>query len=252
MKRTIWDASCCASAQQSRTKNDRVIAVSIILSKAAIGSFGRSLSDRSPRKRSFELVEYGVLSLVSERLKVARPSQTEVMTARAAELRDHGADVISLSQAGPDLGTPPALCEAGIRAIRDGQTKYPAVAGIKPLRQAIRESLYRDHGLDYGIDQITVGCGAKQVVFNALFASLDPGDEAVIPTPCWVSCPDMVWASSLEPSALCGLPDMRLISMTQHLDTLRAMAGCMRLPIVGDIRAMAMRSMSSMLSRNRC
>ncbi|MCA1379040.1 MULTISPECIES: pyridoxal phosphate-dependent aminotransferase [unclassified Bradyrhizobium] len=139
------------------------------------------------------------MSLVSERLKVVRPSQTEVMTARAVELRDQGVDVITLSQGEPDFDTPSAIREAGIRAIRDGQTKYTAIAGIKPLREAIRESLRRDHGLDYGIDQITVGCGAKQVVFNALFASLDPGDEVVIPTPCWVSYPDMVALAGGKP-----------------------------------------------------
>ncbi|MEY9104448.1 aspartate aminotransferase [Bradyrhizobium yuanmingense] len=139
------------------------------------------------------------MSLVSERLKVVRPSQTEVMTARAAELRDQGVDVITLSQGEPDFDTPSAICEAGIRAIREGLTKYTAIAGIKPLREAIRESLRRDHGLDYGIDQITVGCGAKQVVFNALFASLDPGDEVVIPTPCWVSYPDMVALAGGKP-----------------------------------------------------
>ncbi|QOZ23969.1 aspartate transaminase [Bradyrhizobium sp. CCBAU 51753] len=121
------------------------------------------------------------------------------MTARAAELRDQGADVIALSQGEPDFDTPSAVCEAGIRAIRDGRTKYTAVAGIKPLREAIRASFGRDHGLDYGIDQITVGCGAKQVIFNALFASLNPGDEVVIPTPCWVSYPDMVALAGGKP-----------------------------------------------------
>lgn len=139
------------------------------------------------------------MSLVSERLKLVRPSQTKVMTARAAELHDQGADVITLSQGEPDFDTPSVICEAGIRAIRDGKTRYTAVAGIKPLRAAIGESLRRDHGLDYGIDQITVGCGAKQVVFNALFASLDPGDEVVIPTPCWVSYPDMVALAGGKP-----------------------------------------------------
>lgn len=139
------------------------------------------------------------MSLVSDRLNLVRPSQTKVMTARAAELRDQGADVIALSQGEPDFDTPSAICEAGIRAIRDGKTRYTAVAGIKPLRAAIGESLRRDHGLDYGIDQITVGCGAKQVVFNALFASLDPGDEVVIPTPCWVSYPDMVVLAGGKP-----------------------------------------------------
>lgn len=139
------------------------------------------------------------MSLISERLKVVRPSQTKVMTARAAELQDQGTDVITLSQGEPDFDTPSAICEAGIRAIRAGQTKYTAVAGIEQLRAAIGESFRRDHGLNFGIDQITVGCGAKQVVFNALFASLDPGDEVVIPTPCWVSYPDMVALAGGKP-----------------------------------------------------
>ncbi|WP_128971332.1 pyridoxal phosphate-dependent aminotransferase [Bradyrhizobium tropiciagri] len=121
------------------------------------------------------------------------------MTARAAELRDQGADVITLSAGEPDFNTPSAVCEAGIRAIRDGRTKYTPVSGIKQLREAIRKSFERDHGLDYGIDQITVACGAKQVVFNALFASLDAGDEVVIPTPCWVSYPDMVALAGGKP-----------------------------------------------------
>ncbi|WP_210241912.1 MULTISPECIES: pyridoxal phosphate-dependent aminotransferase [Bradyrhizobium] len=132
------------------------------------------------------------MSLVADRLNVVRPSETKAMTTRAAELRDQGVDVITLSQGEPDFKTPSAICDAGIRAILYGRTKYTAVAGIKPLREAIRKVFSRDHGLDYGVDQITMGCGAKQVVFNALFASLDPGDEVVIPTPCWVSYLDMV------------------------------------------------------------
>ncbi|MGX1350646.1 aspartate aminotransferase [Bradyrhizobium elkanii] len=139
------------------------------------------------------------MSLVSERLKLVRPSETKAMTARAAELRDRGFDVITLSQGEPDFDTPSAICDAGIRAIRDGKTKYTPVAGITPLREAIRKRLECDHGLNYGVDQITVGCGAKQVVFNALFASLDAGDEVVIPTPCWVSYPDMVALAGGKP-----------------------------------------------------
>ena len=139
------------------------------------------------------------MSLVSERLKVVSPSQTKVMTARAAELRDQGTDMITLSQGEPDFDTLSVICEAGIRAIRAGQTKYTAVAGIKQLRASIGESLRRDHGLNYGIDQITVGCGAKQVVFNALFARLDAGDEVVIPTRCRVSYPDMVALAGGKP-----------------------------------------------------
>lgn len=121
------------------------------------------------------------------------------MTDRAAELRERGVDVIALSRGEPDFDTPSAIRDAGIRAIRDGRTRYTPTAGIKPLREAIRDSLRRDHGLAYGIDQITVGCGAKQVIFNALFASLDPGDEVVIPTPCWVSYPDMVALAGGKP-----------------------------------------------------
>ncbi|MBH5400739.1 aminotransferase class I/II-fold pyridoxal phosphate-dependent enzyme [Bradyrhizobium sp. CNPSo 4010] len=123
------------------------------------------------------------------------------MTARAAELRDQGGDVITLSQGEPDFDPPSAICEAGIRAIRDLQTKYRAIAGIKPLQEAIRKSLRRDYGLGYGIVQITVGCGAKQVVFNVqrTIVSLDPGDEVVIPTPCWLSYPDMIALAGGKP-----------------------------------------------------
>ncbi|WP_261316716.1 pyridoxal phosphate-dependent aminotransferase [Rhizobium leguminosarum] len=121
------------------------------------------------------------------------------MTARAAALRDQGVDVITLSQGEPDFDTPLAVQEAGIRAIREGRTRYTAVAGIKSLREAIRDKLRRDHGLDYAIEAITVGSGAKQVVFNALYASLDAGDEVIVPTPCWVSYPDMVALAGGKP-----------------------------------------------------
>ncbi|MBP2301794.1 aspartate aminotransferase [Azospirillum picis] len=114
------------------------------------------------------------------------------MTARAAALKAQGREIITLSQGEPDFDTPDNVLEAGIQAIRSGKTRYTAVAGITPLREAIRDKLKRDNSLDYDVDQITVGCGAKQVVFNGLFASLNPGDEVVIPSPCWVSYPDMV------------------------------------------------------------
>lgn len=132
------------------------------------------------------------MSILASRLQAIRPSETKAMTARALALREEGVDVITLSQGEPDFDTPLSIQEAGINAIRQGHTRYTPVAGIKPLREAICEKLLRDHGLTYGVDQITVGCGAKQVVFNALFASLDPGDEVIIPAPCWVSYPDMV------------------------------------------------------------
>ncbi|MGV6875830.1 pyridoxal phosphate-dependent aminotransferase [Pseudochelatococcus sp. B33] len=132
------------------------------------------------------------MPLLARRLQAVRPSETKAMTARAAALREQGIDVIALSQGEPDFDTPEAVRNAGVAAIHNGRTRYTPVAGIKPLREAIREKLLRDNGLDYDIEQITVGCGAKQVVFNAFFASLNPEDEVIIPTPCWVSYPDMV------------------------------------------------------------
>ncbi|MFD2053682.1 pyridoxal phosphate-dependent aminotransferase [Mesorhizobium calcicola] len=144
------------------------------------------------------------MPLIAKRLQAVRPSETKAMTAKAAALREKGIDVIALSQGEPDFDTPEAIRNAGIAAIRNGRTRYTPVAGVKPLREAIRGKLLRDNSLDYDIDQITVGCGAKQVVFNALFASLDPGDEVIIPTPCWVSYPDMVRLAGGEPVLVAG------------------------------------------------
>ncbi|CAO3356262.1 pyridoxal phosphate-dependent aminotransferase [Azospirillum melinis] len=132
------------------------------------------------------------MGIVANHVKAVRPSETKAMTARAAALKAQGREIITLSQGEPDFDTPDNVLEAGIQAIRSGKTRYTAVAGIAPLREAIRAKLKRDNSLDYDVDQITVGCGAKQVVFNGLFASLNPGDEVVIPSPCWVSYPDMV------------------------------------------------------------
>lgn len=139
------------------------------------------------------------MSLIAKRLNAVRPSATKAMTAQATAMREAGNDVITLSQGEPDFDTPESVQLAGVNAIRNGKTRYTAVAGVTPLREAIREKLKRDNHLDYALDQITVGCGAKQVVFNALFASLDPQDEVVIPTPCWVSYPDMVRLAGGEP-----------------------------------------------------
>lgn len=139
------------------------------------------------------------MSLLAKRLQAVRPSQTKVMTARARALREQGIDVVTLSQGEPDFDTPEAIRKAGIAAILEGRTRYTPVAGATPLREAIQEKFRRDNGLDYAIDQIAVGCGAKQVIFNALFASLDPEDEVIIPTPCWVSYPDMVRLAGGKP-----------------------------------------------------
>lgn len=148
------------------------------------------------------------MTIVADHIRAIRPSATKAMTARAAALRGEGRDIITLSQGEPDFDTPDAVCEAGIAAIRAGRTRYTPVAGVAPLREAIREKLRRDNGLEYALDAITVGCGAKQVVFNALFASLNPGDEVVVPAPCWVSYPDMVrLAGGVPVMAACSRND---------------------------------------------
>jgi aspartate aminotransferase len=121
-----------------------------------------------------------------------RASETKAMTARAAALRAEGKSIITLSQGEPDFETPEHVRAAGHNAIDRGFTRYTAVPGTLALREAIVAKLRRDNGLTVTVDQIVVGCGAKQVIFNALFASLDPGDEVVIPAPCWVSYPEMV------------------------------------------------------------
>ncbi|QRM32403.1 pyridoxal phosphate-dependent aminotransferase [Microvirga sp. VF16] len=139
------------------------------------------------------------MKIVAEHLSQIRPSETKAMTARAAALKAQGKEVITLSQGEPDFATPENIGEAGVRAIREGRTRYTAVAGVIPLREAIRDKLLRENDLGYALDQITVGCGAKQVVFNALFASLNPGEQVVIPAPCWVSYPDMVRLAGGKP-----------------------------------------------------
>lgn len=132
------------------------------------------------------------MSLIAKRLARIKPSPTMAITAKAAELRTGGRDVIGLGAGEPDFDTPTNVKEAGIQAIRDGQTKYTKVDGTLELKAAIARKFKRDNGLDYGINQINVGSGGKHVIYNALMATLDPGDEVVIPAPYWVSYPDMV------------------------------------------------------------
>ena len=132
------------------------------------------------------------MGIVARHMANVRASETKAMTARAAALRAEGKSIITLSQGEPDFETPEHVRAAGHRAIDEGFTRYTAVPGTLALREAIVAKLHRDNGLSVTADQIVVGCGAKQVIFNALFASLDPGDEVVIPAPCWVSYPEMV------------------------------------------------------------
>ncbi len=132
------------------------------------------------------------MTFLAKRLDRIKPSPTMAITAKAAELRAEGRDVIGLGAGEPDFDTPENIKEAGIRAIRDGQTKYTKVDGKPELKAAIARKFKRDNGLDYAPEQFNVGSGGKHVLYNALMATLDPGDEVVIPAPYWVSYPDMV------------------------------------------------------------
>jgi len=132
------------------------------------------------------------VSFFASRLGRIKPSPTIAVTTKAAELKAQGRDVIGLGAGEPDFDTPEHIKEAAAKAMRDGKTKYTAVNGILELRQAIAAKFKRENGLDYRPDQITVGCGGKQVLYNALVATVEPGDEVIIPAPYWVSYPDMV------------------------------------------------------------
>ncbi|MGP1397366.1 MAG: pyridoxal phosphate-dependent aminotransferase [Inquilinaceae bacterium] len=121
-----------------------------------------------------------------------KPSPTIAVTQKAQELKAAGRDVIGLGAGEPDFDTPDTIKQAAIRAIEAGQTKYTAVDGTLALKKAIAAKFKRENGLDYATDQITVGNGGKQVIFNAFLATLNPGDEVIIPAPYWVSYPDIV------------------------------------------------------------
>lgn len=129
---------------------------------------------------------------ISEALDRIQPSATLAMTARVFELKRQGVDVIGLGAGEPDFDTPDFVKEAGIAAIREGRTKYTNVDGTLELKTAIQTKFRRDNGLDYGCDQISVNVGGKHTLFNALVATIDPGDEVIIPAPYWVSYPDIV------------------------------------------------------------
>jgi aspartate aminotransferase len=132
------------------------------------------------------------MSIVADRLSRIKPSPTIAVTTKAKELKAAGRDVIGLGAGEPDFDTPDFVKDAAIEAIKSGDTKYTAVDGTPALKAAIIEKFKRDNNLSYEPAQITVGTGGKQVLYNALMASVNAGDEVIIPAPYWVSYPDMV------------------------------------------------------------
>jgi len=131
------------------------------------------------------------MAFIADRLSRIKPSPTMAVTAKAAELKAAGSDVIGLGAGEPDFDTPEHIKDAARKAMAEGKTKYVPVPGIIELRRAICDKLKRDNGLTYTPDQITVGCGGKQTIYNALMATLNAGDEVIIPAPYWVSYPDI-------------------------------------------------------------
>ena len=139
------------------------------------------------------------MTFLSATLNRVKPSPTIAVTTKAAELKAAGRDIIGLGAGEPDFNTPKHIQEAGQRAIAEGQTRYTAVDGIPELKLAICEKFKRDNGLSYVPSQVTVGTGGKQVLYNAFMATLNPGDEVIIPAPYWVSYPDMVLLAGGSP-----------------------------------------------------
>jgi len=155
---------------------------------------------------------------LSRRVQQVKPSATLTITAKAAELRASGRDIISLSVGEPDFDTPRAACEAGIAAIRAGFTRYTAVPGIPELRQAVTAKFRDDNGLDYEADDILVSAGGKQCIYNLLQAMINPGDEVIIPAPYWVSYPDMVLLAEGMPVIVQATADSNFKLTAKQLD----------------------------------
>ena len=142
------------------------------------------------------------MSIVSNNLKRIKPSPTIAVTSKARELKAAGKDVISLGAGEPDFDTPENIKEAAIKAILNGETKYTAVDGTPLLKDAISKKFKRENNLEYKADEITVGAGGKQVIYNSMMATLNEGDEVIIPAPYWVSYPDIVLLAGGTPIIL--------------------------------------------------
>lgn len=146
-----------------------------------------------------------IMALLADRLSRIKPSPTMALAAKAKALKADGRNVLELGLGEPDFDTPDFIKDGAIAAMKAGQTKYTVVDGTPELKKAIIAKFKRENGLDYAPDQISVGSGGKQVLFNAILASVNPGDEVVIPAPYWVSYPDMVMFAEGTPVIVqCG------------------------------------------------
>ena len=139
------------------------------------------------------------MSIISDSLKRIKPSPTIAVSQKAKELKAAGKDVIGLGAGEPDFDTPENIKNAAIKAIKDGDTKYTTVDGTNALKEAIVKKFQRENNLNYTVDQITVGAGGKHVIYNLMMATLNKGDEVIIPAPYWVSYPDIVLLAGANP-----------------------------------------------------
>lgn len=144
------------------------------------------------------------MSIVADRLLAVKPSPTLAVTQKAKELKAQGVDVIDLGVGEPDFPTPKHICDEAKAALDRGETKYVPVPGTPAFRKAICDKLKRENRLDYAPDQITVNCGGKSTLFNAFMATVNPGDEVIIPAPYWVSYPDMARLAEGTPVIVAG------------------------------------------------
>src|SRR5438067_11074056 len=159
------------------------------------------------------------MALLAETLKRIKPSATIAVTDKARALKQSGRDVIGLGAGEPDFDTPDNIKQAAIKAIESGRSsKYTAVDGLAELKSAIIGKFKRENNLDYKPSQIIVGTGGKQVLYNALMVTLNPGDEVVIPAPFWVSYPDMVLLAGGEPVPVVGQMDRGYKITPEQLD----------------------------------
>ena len=158
------------------------------------------------------------MKLIADRLDRISPSLTIAMTSKARALKAAGKDVIGLAAGEPDFDTPENIKEAAIRAIREGKTKYTDVAGTLVLRQAVAARFKADHGIDYKPEEILVATGGKQVIFDAFLATIQAGDEVIIPSPCWVSYPDIVELAEGKPVIVRGDENMGFKLRAEQLE----------------------------------
>ncbi|MFY0480921.1 aminotransferase class I/II-fold pyridoxal phosphate-dependent enzyme [Achromobacter marplatensis] len=140
--------------------------------------------------------------LLADRARAIKPSPSMAAKTRVDQLRAQGRDIVDFTVGEPDLPTPAHIVQAGIDALNSGDIRYTASTGAKPLLEAVRAKFQRENGLDYGLDELIVGVGAKQLIFTALAATVQAGDEVIIPAPYWVSYPDMVLVNDGTPVVL--------------------------------------------------